>query len=624
MATRTPTRGQTPEFLRAIQHRDALSASLVTLAVLQAVWFAASTSGSLYRVVAVGLGMASVIAFLVLRTSERRPVVLGLLAVTAFLNIAISFLSFRGVVESRLLLVGVVFGYLAVAMAWAVSRRTSLSYSRAIPSTLVAALLLLFIESVVAPPVYVEPPADTRHRVPQPQGTTYAPNTHTVSEYPENPRGYFSTTDQFRAEWFLSSNDSLHTGELIRPDDDPELLRVRVDRGGGREAWRLKIEQRRLPLTQGESYRLSFKARSTAPRPLSYLIWGSAPGQPDVGLNYRSIELDTAWRGWSETFRATVNDQNATLLFELGTDTADVELTSVELTDEATGIRVREGAIGRFAVSFRFDSLGCRGPEYPLQRAPSTVRILALGDSRTLGAGVHEIDTFSARLERLLNEGRDSLTSVRHEVINCGIAGYGVEDAQRLYQTLGRRLRPDIVLLAITPGDERSGDFESSVGRGSHYSSFEYLFATLAKFRDWRSGDDPQHNAERIMAVVRSIHDSVRNDSAKMAVMVFEDGSTGAGRTLERIALGVVRDSVLPVLGLGSHLRVFTRRDLVVHEELDQSPNNVAHGIAATELHRFLRSEGLLAWAEQLHTRARATVDSSRARGAARGRSGRR
>lgn len=51
---------------------------------------------------------------------------------------------------------------------------------------------------------------------------------------------------------------------------------------------------------------------------------------------------------------------------------------------------------------------GTRGPEFQIEKPPGTFRILSLGDSRTFGWGVADEDTYSRRLEQLLEGGRGS------------------------------------------------------------------------------------------------------------------------------------------------------------------------------------------------------------------------
>lgn len=104
--------------------------------------------------------------------------------------------------------------------------------------------------------------------------------------------------------------------------------------------------------------------------------------------------------------------------------------------DPALGWRMRRGVDGEH------DSRGFRGAREPSaeRRGP---RILAVGDSFTYGLGVAANETFVARL------------GVAHdaETINAGVNGYGVDQSLLMWESEGRPLQPDIVLLGLFVGD---------------------------------------------------------------------------------------------------------------------------------------------------------------------------
>ena len=91
------------------------------------------------------------------------------------------------------------------------------------------------------------------------------------------------------------------------------------------------------------------------------------------------------------------------------------------------------------------NSKGIRGKrEYAYQRVPGKKRIVVIGDSFTFGDGVSDDETYSAYLEKLLDNT---------EVINMGVHGYG-HDQMLIYLTEeGLKYSPDIVILGFVEAD---------------------------------------------------------------------------------------------------------------------------------------------------------------------------
>jgi len=102
------------------------------------------------------------------------------------------------------------------------------------------------------------------------------------------------------------------------------------------------------------------------------------------------------------------------------------------------------------SVTHTTNSLGFRGPEFSRAKPDGTLRIAVLGDSFTLGEGVHDSDTYSAGLERALaRKVRDR----RVEVQNWGVGGYNTVQAASLFESLVLGFAPDVVVLGFTVND---------------------------------------------------------------------------------------------------------------------------------------------------------------------------
>lgn len=92
-------------------------------------------------------------------------------------------------------------------------------------------------------------------------------------------------------------------------------------------------------------------------------------------------------------------------------------------------------------VEIHTNSVGFRGRrEYTKERVPGVKRILFLGDSFVFGWGVEDSQVFTSRVE---SEKQD------YEVINLGVAGYGIDQIYLSYQQLGLEYKSDIVFIGI-------------------------------------------------------------------------------------------------------------------------------------------------------------------------------
>jgi hypothetical protein len=147
------------------------------------------------------------------------------------------------------------------------------------------------------------------------------------------------------------------------------------------------------------------------------------------------------------------------LLLEIGLRVAGVSVPSWTRPDPVLGWSYVPGAVYRFAAaepcpgwgsSGRINAHGLRDRDIDYARAPGTFRILALGDSYTEGFQLPLEQTWTKRLEALLNARRDGRS---YEVVNAGRSGMGTTAECLFYEHEGRRYHPDLVLLLFIPND---------------------------------------------------------------------------------------------------------------------------------------------------------------------------
>ncbi len=132
---------------------------------------------------------------------------------------------------------------------------------------------------------------------------------------------------------------------------------------------------------------------------------------------------------------------------------------------------------GYFGDDHRIDYVaneyGFRGPSVRSDKPEGVFRVLAMGDSFTLGEGVREEDTWPRVLETVLRERADREAI---EVINAGVSAYDTTQELEQYRRLGRRFDPDVVILAMVWNDAHVGD------PGAFTDAFPLSTATLAQY----------------------------------------------------------------------------------------------------------------------------------------------
>jgi len=91
------------------------------------------------------------------------------------------------------------------------------------------------------------------------------------------------------------------------------------------------------------------------------------------------------------------------------------------------------------------NSKGFRGKEFSTKKGSGAYRIIALGDSSTLGVGVPNSETYCVILESFLNQPKNS--SREYEVINAGVAGYSSLQGLRYLKNEITNYRPDLITI---------------------------------------------------------------------------------------------------------------------------------------------------------------------------------
>lgn len=115
--------------------------------------------------------------------------------------------------------------------------------------------------------------------------------------------------------------------------------KVTVDAVDG-TAWHTMWTQRQLRLEKGKKYRVSFRARASATRPVMAEVCHNDPWR---GYGWAQFDLTTQWQDCQFTFLAPEDDDNARLSFQLAQATGTVWIADVSLHEAPVyGLRETE------------------------------------------------------------------------------------------------------------------------------------------------------------------------------------------------------------------------------------------------------------------------------------------
>lgn len=162
----------------------------------------------------------------------------------------------------------------------------------------------------------------------------------------------------------------------------------------------------------------------------------------------------------------------AILIVEVVLRIAGYSYPILTTTDATLGVVLRPGAEGWYRQEgeayIHINRDGLRDREHLKTKPPNVIRIAVLGDSYAEALQVPMEQTFWAVMEQRL-EGCKAFAGRRVEVINFGVSGYGT--AQELISLRQKvwAYQPDVVLLAVTTGNDISDNSRALKGEDIPY-----------------------------------------------------------------------------------------------------------------------------------------------------------
>jgi lysophospholipase L1-like esterase len=116
--------------------------------------------------------------------------------------------------------------------------------------------------------------------------------------------------------------------QLVLSAEKREVVRIAISKAGTAIPWHIQLNQDGIVVKVRQRYVLTFQARADQLRTIGVAVSKAHEPWNSVGL-YNTIALSQDWQSFNFEFKATEDDDNARIHFDVGGNGASVELTTV-------------------------------------------------------------------------------------------------------------------------------------------------------------------------------------------------------------------------------------------------------------------------------------------------------
>ena len=250
-----------------------------------------------------------------------------------------------------------------------------------------------------------------------------------------------------------------------------------------------------------------------------------------------------------------------------------------------------------------FNSQGLRDYEYNLKKPENSIRIAAVGDSITFGAGVNLEDTYVKQLEKKLNNDCNK----KVEILNFGASGASTINELELIQKKVLLYEPDVIILQMDNNDSmvinqikdvdpflneiivelKNNNFEISQWLKQKLEFYKYY-----KYKKQLTEDDEYNNVIKPFNMINNIS---KENNIKLIVISYDNFFKPL---YYQKVLQHIRELNVPLLDLAdTKFGKLTFEEKYVNPKLDknnfnspidQHPSKYGGQIMAEEISRFL------------------------------------
>jgi lysophospholipase L1-like esterase len=248
--------------------------------------------------------------------------------------------------------------------------------------------------------------------------------------------------------------------------------------------------------------------------------------------------------------------------------------------------------------------------KYSLTKTNNTIRIAAVGDSFTFGAGVEENETYTKILENMLNQNN---TRITYEVLNFGIPGGNMQEKIKAFIKNATPYSPDFVIIQLHGGDTNNITriieiyhdlIKQNISKSSKEIENNKILIDLEKkarllwAKELMKKSDKEINElekEFIKKPLKELTNITEKNHISVLLLYIPDcpGISYAGR--EYIIEPFIKEYNWHYLNLEKVYKHFKKSDLILSiSPEDCHPSQFAHRLIAEEIYKKLISEKLL------------------------------
>jgi lysophospholipase L1-like esterase len=233
---------------------------------------------------------------------------------------------------------------------------------------------------------------------------------------------------------------------------------------------------------------------------------------------------------------------------------------------------------------------GLHDVDYSRQKSNDVFRIVVVGDSFTMPAGVALEDAWHSRIEAALNAERDG---TRYEVINFGVAGYDLRQYAAVMETVAAEYAPDLVLLGFcAENDHQVGENPAAMIAKTTQKRLlpeSYLFKLLSQLNYASHASMSKRPTLQEEAYIAEQFGRIAAATTAPVLVAYlanlpRDGAGAIGELAITAGFGFVDAS-----------QAFADKRLATYSifhPVDSHPNAAANRIFSAEILRYLRENG--------------------------------